>query len=321
MIGEYKKVVVREFGTSEVLNIETCDMSELTVGDDQVLVKVEAFGINPVETYIRSGKYDPLPKLPYIPGVDGAGTVISIGKNVKNISVGHRVWLTGSVTGTYAQYCVCNSIEVHPLPDKLSFAQGASVGIPYRTAYRALVNKAHAKKGESVLVHGATGGVGIAALQIARMLGLGPIIGTTSSTDPEVRKLLVESGASMVTGHGEIGDIKVDIIIENLANVNLGNDLKLLKKQGRVVVVGNRGEAQINPRDLMKCEGSIIGMVGAGSAEEKKEIDAAIQKGLELGELSPLVGIVYPLSHLAEAQDEVISHSQGTRGKIVVNTF
>jgi NADPH2:quinone reductase len=315
-----KRVVVREFGSPEVLDVE-CIYAPLVPVQDQIHVHVEAFGINPVETYVRAGLYDPLPSLPYTPGNDAAGIILALGPGVdtSQYEVGRRVWITGSVSGTYAQQCICNSADVHPLPDNLTFAQGASLGIPYRTAYRAICLIGGAKKGESVLVHGATGGVGIAALQIARMIGLSSIIATTSSEDQSVKRLLYECGATSVVKHGEY-ESKVDIIIECLANVNLGNDLKWLAKNGRVVVVGNRGEVAINPRDLMRCEGSILGMVGPGSADDKKKIDAAIQRGIESHQLRPVIGQVFSIEQIRAAHAEVLSHSKGTRGKIVVNT-
>ena len=226
------------------------------------------------------------------------------------------------MSGAYAQYCVCNREDVHPLPDSVTFEEAAALGIPYRTAYRALSLVAQAKRGESVLVHGATGGVGIAALQFAKILGLGPIMATTSSNDEAVVAMLKLNGADEVGRHGEFTQaFKVDVIIENLANVNLAKDLKALKKNGRVVLVGNRGEVTINPRDLMRCEGSIRGMVGPGSVEDRAVIDSAIQEGLEAGLLKPVVGHVFPLKEIAAAHDEVMSHSRGTRGKIVVRPF
>ena len=311
-----KRVVVRSFGPPSVLHVE--DMGEVAARPDQIVVRVHAVGINPVETYVRNGLYDPLPSLPYTPGTDAAGTIESVGSEVaKGFSVGQRVWLTGSVSGCYASRAVCNPADVHKLPDHVSFEQGAALGIPYRTAYRALALIAQAKRGESVLVHGATGGVGMAALQVSRMLGLGPIVATTSSCEESVIELLKSNGADLVVKHGNFED-KLDIILENLANVNLGKDLKLLKRNGRVIVVGNRGEVTINPRDLMRCEGSIRGLVGAGSVEDKQVIDAAIQQGLESGEINPVVGIKFEISQVALAHDEVMSHSLGTRGKIVV---
>jgi NADPH2:quinone reductase len=311
---------VRSFGPPQVLQIE--DVPFMVPRSDQVLIRIVAFGINPVETYIRSGLYDPLPSLAYTPGTDGAGIIERVGEEVcdPKLHVGQRVWLTGSVSGTYAQYCISKPVDVHALPESLSFAQGAALGIPYRTAYRALVLIANAKRGESVLIRGATGGVGIAAIQFARSLEMSPIIATTSSSDPEVREMLLASGASEVTTHDTIDQtIKVNVIIENLANRNLALDVRTLKKNGRIVIVGNRGEVTINPRDLMRCEGSIHGMVGPGSLEDRSLIDAVIQDGIETGSLQPVIGQVYPFQEVASAHEEVMTHSRGTRGKVVVS--
>ena len=315
-----KRIIVRSFGSSDVLRIED---SEVAPQPNQIAVQVMAFGVNPVETYIRNGQYDPLPSLPFTPGNDGAGIVTYVGSDVidPQVKIGDRVWITGSVSGTYAQNCLCNPRDVHRLPDALSFEQGAALGIPYRTADRALLHIAEAKPGESVLIHGATGGVGLAAIQISRMLGLSPIVATTSSSDPGIEKLLKDNGASIVCKHGAYTSSKVDIIIENLANQNLNTDLKLLNKRGRVVVVGNRGEVTINPRDLMRCEGSIRGMVGPGSQDEKAVIDRGIQEGIQSGQLRPVVGVAYPFEKVQEAHDEVIAHTRGTKGKIVVQPF
>ena len=316
---EMHRVVVRSFGPPSVLQVETWEQADIQARPDQVVVRIRAFGINPVETYVRNGLYDPLPSLPYTPGTDAAGVVESIGPLVaqSNLHVGQRVWLTGAVSGTYTSHAVCNAADVHILPETVSFEAGAALGIPYRTAYRALALIGQAKRGESVLIHGATGGVGIAAIQIAKMMGLGPIIASTSSSDPEVIQLLSVNGADAVVKHGQFEE-KVDVILENLANVNLAKDLKLLKKNGRVIIVGNRGEVTINPRDLMRCEGSIRGLVGPGSIEDKMVIDAAIQDGLETGQIRPVVGVTFEPSQTALAHEEMMSHSLGTRGKIVV---
>lgn len=315
------RISLGSFGGPEVL--QQVSFTGLSPQADQVLVKVLAFGVNPVETYIRNGLYDPLPSLPYTPGTDAAGIIVSVGADVVGHQVGSRVWLTGALSGTYTQYAVCNPSDVHPLPSFISFEQGAALAVPYRTALRALSRIAEAKSGESVLVQGATGGVGIAALQISRLLGLTPIIASTSSTDASVHELLKANGANEVVRYGELKEgTKVDIIFENLANKNLGNDLKLLKRKGRVIVVGNRGETTINARDLMRIEGSIRGMMAfAGTKEERAQEDAVIQEALEGGKLSPVVGQVFKLGEIAAAHEEVISHSKGTRGKIVVLPF
>src|SRR5262249_43143180 len=136
-------------------------------GPGQVLVRMHAIGVNPVETYIRAGTYARLPQLPYTPGNDGAGVVERIGSGGTEFKPGDRVYTAGSLSGTYAEFALCQKEQVHPLSANVSFAQGAAVGTPYATAYRGLLQRAVAKPGETVLVHGASGAVGTAAVQLA----------------------------------------------------------------------------------------------------------------------------------------------------------
>src|SRR4030095_6524624 len=147
-----KAIRVKEFGAPEVLRIE--EVADLEPGPDEVLVRIAAAGVNPVETYVRSGNYARLPQLPYTPGSDGAGTVERLGSGIKGLRVGDRVYLTGSRSGTYAEFCICAREQVQRLPDSLSFAQGAAIGIPYATAHRALFARGGVRRGETVLVHG-----------------------------------------------------------------------------------------------------------------------------------------------------------------------
>ena len=154
-----KAIRMKAFGGPEVL--ELSDEPNLVPGPGQVLVRLMAAGVNPVETYIRAGTYAKLPPLPYTPGSDGAGVVESVGAGVDaRLQPGQRVWVAGSVSGTYAEQTVCVAGRVFALPDHVTFEQGAALGIPYSTAYRALFQRGGAKSGETVLVHGATGGVG-----------------------------------------------------------------------------------------------------------------------------------------------------------------
>ena len=165
-----KAIRVHEFGGPEVMSLE--EVPDLQPGPGQVVVTVKAAGVNPVDTYIRSGQYAKRPALPYTPGMDSAGVVASVGEGVSGVAVGDRVYTAGAVTGTYAEQVLCNESQVHPLPEHVSYQQGAAMGVPYGIAYRALFNRAVAKAGETVLVHGATGGVGVAAVQLARAAGL-----------------------------------------------------------------------------------------------------------------------------------------------------
>src|SRR5512139_1971426 len=161
-----KAIKVHEFGQPEVMQLE--EGSVPRPGRGQVLIAVKAAGVNPVDTYIRSGQYAVRPQLPYTPGLDGAGLIESVGEGVTGWAVGDRVYTAGTLSGSYAEFLLCDQAQVHCLPDGVSYQQGAAVGVPYGVAYRALFNRALAKPGETVLIHGATGGVGIAAVQMAR---------------------------------------------------------------------------------------------------------------------------------------------------------
>jgi NADPH2:quinone reductase len=290
----------------------------------EVLIKVMAAGVNPVETYIRSGNYPRKPVLPYTPGTDAAGIVVAIGPEVNRFKVGDRIYTSGSITGTYAEMSLCDEKQVHPLSDRLTFNQGAALGIPYATAYRALFQKARAVPGEWVLVHGASGGVGIATIQWARQAGL-RVVGTAGSI-PGL-ECIQQQGAHVALNHhnprlkDEILEITgsngLDIIIEMLANVNLGKDLTLLARGGRVVVVGSRGPVEITPRDLMSRDAQILGMTLFNATDEELfQIHSAIQAGINLGTLSPLIAYEIPMSRAPHAHEMVME--PGAKGKIVL---
>ncbi|MBZ5647378.1 MAG: NADPH:quinone reductase [Acidobacteriia bacterium] len=318
-----KAIRISEFGGPEKLKLE--QVPDLKPGPGQVLVRVGAAGVNPVETYIRSGTYAIKPNLPYTPGADGAGEVITVGEGVTRFKAGDRVYTAGSVTGTYAEQALCAEGQVYPLPRKVSFAQGAAMGVPYATAYRALFHKAQIQPGETLLIHGASGGVGTAAVQLARAAGV-TVIGT-AGTD-KGRALVKEEGAHHVLDHHApdmaeqlaklTGGKGVNVILEMLANKNLGKDLPMLAKFGRLIVVGSRGPVEINPRDIMGRDARIIGMTLFNiSPEDMASIHAALVAGLENGTLRPIVGQEIPLAEAARAHEEVMKAS-GAHGKIVL---
>lgn len=317
-----KAIRVHQFGGPEVMKLE--ETPDLQPGPAEVVVRIKAIGVNPVETYVRSGMYAVKPNLPYTPGADAAGVIEAIGADVKRVSRGTRVYLAGTVSGAYAEQALAKESQVHPLPEKITFAQGAAMNIPYATAYRALYCRAHAKAGETVLVHGASGGVGVAAVQIARAAGITVI--ATAGTD-RGRKLVAEQGAHHVLDHHAPDYLKqavtltdgrgVDVILEMLANVNLGRDLTVLARDGRVVVIGSRGPVEINPRDTMSRDASILGMtLMNASPNELAGIHAALVAGLENGTLRPIVGRELALSDAPKAHQAVME--PGAHGKIVL---
>jgi NADPH:quinone reductase len=320
-----KAIRVRQFGDPDVLALE--EVPDLTPGDGEVLIQLQAAGVNPVETYIRSGNYAMLPPLPYTPGTDGAGTVLAVGSGVTHVQPGARVYVAhgpGRSTGTYASQITAHAGRVHALPDRLSFAQGAALGVPYVTAWRALMLKAQVRAGDTVLVHGASGGVGVAAVQIARGAGA-TVIGTAGSD--RGRDLVVAQGAHHALDHStsdyldEIrrltGDSGPSVIIEMLANVNLNHDLAILAPHGRIVIVGSRGNAEITPRLVMGKDAVVTGLTLWNSPpDELRQTYESLAPGLADGTLTPVVGGELPLAEAPTAHRRVMA--SGAHGKIVL---
>ncbi|KAM9349725.1 quinone oxidoreductase-like [Symphorus nematophorus] len=318
-----RAIRVNEFGAPSVLKLRS-DVPVPQPGHRQVLIRVHACGVNPVDTYIRAGTYAK-PPLPYTPGSDVAGVVETTGEGVTAVKAGDRVFTTATVSGGYAEFAVAADDCVHKLPNVLDFTQGAAIGIPYFSAYRALVHKAHAKPGETVLIHGASGGVGVAACQLSRALGL-RVLGTAGTA--EGVKMVLKNGAHLAFNHREegytdkimeaTGGRGMDVIVEMVANVNLSKDLHMMAKGGRVVIIGSRGPTEINPGDIMVKESIVTGvLVFNATPEENKECAALLFAGVEAGWLRPIVGPRYPLDKAAQAHHDIIE-SPGAAGKMVL---
>jgi NADPH2:quinone reductase len=299
------------------------EMPDLRPGPGQVIVSVKAAGVNPTDTYTRAGM-SRKPPLPYTPGIDAAGIVESVGEGVTRVRVGARVYVSGTITGAYAEQALCEEQQVHPLPERVSFAQGAAINVPYATAYRALFQLAKAMPGETVLIHGATGGVGIAAVQLARATGI-RVIGTGGTE--KGRALVIEQGAHQALDHharGYLDQIQaltqghgVDVVLEMLANVNLDNDLRVLAMRGRVVIIGSRGRIEIDPRDAMMRDASILGMFLFNTTQaEAASIHAGLVAGLENGMLRPVIGREMPLAEAPRSHRQIMQ--SGAYGKIVL---
>ena len=321
-----KAVLVRQFGGPEVLRVE--DVPDPKPGPSQVLVRIRAVGVNPVDTYVRTGTYARnKPALPYIPGSDAAGEIESVGAEVKGFAPGDRVYIYGTAAGhvgACAERAVCAPVQIHRLTPRTSFAQGAAIGVPYATAYRALFHRAGARPGETVLVHGATGGVGLGAVQIAHAHGM-TVIGTGGTA--RGLEAVRDNGADFVANHREptyldeimraTGGRGVDVVLEMAAHVNLDKDLSLLAPRGRVVVIGSRGRVEINPQLTMGRDAAILGMTLFNINEaDMASIHAALVAGLANGTLNPVVGRELPLAGAAKAHEAVME--PGALGKIVL---
>lgn len=322
-----RSIVVREFGAPEVLKVET--VADPTPSAAQVLVRVRAVGVNPVDTYIRSGAYAMKPQLPFTPGGDGAGEVLAVGADVKQFAPGDRVYIAGDNLGTprtglLAEQALCAPTQLHRLPDNVTFGQGAAIGVPYATAYYSLFTRAKSRPGEIVLVHGASGGVGIAAVEIARAHGM-TVLGTASTE--RGRRGVLDRGAHQVFDHSSPGYLDeimkatggkgVDVVLEMAAHLNLDKDLTVLAKYGRVVIIGSRGRVEIDPRGTMGREASIMGMLLFNVIPpDLASVHAALVAGLENGTLRPVVGREFSLDDAPKAHEAVMA--PGALGKIVI---
>jgi NADPH2:quinone reductase len=322
MSEKMKAIVVRDYGPPDVMQVE--DVERPVPKGTEVLVRVGAAGVNPVDTYLRSGIHAHAPKLPYTPGKDAGGTVEAVGEAVTNFVPGDRVYTAGAITGTYAEFALCDERQLGGLPDNISFGQGAGVWTPYATSFRALFQKAGLQAGETVLIHGASGGVGLACLQWARSAGA-RVFGTASSEDG--LELARSNGAERVFDHSDgdhYGEIReatdgrgVDVIIEMLANENLERDFEFLGMNGRIVVVGNRGTIEFTPRLAMTNETTIYGMSLFNAApSDLQTIHSAITSGLANGTLDPVVAKEFPLNEAPAAHTSIIEDK--ATGKIVL---
>lgn len=316
-----KSIRVEKPGAPEELMVQEVPLPE--PGPGQIRIKVMAAGVNPVDTYIRAGLY-PWNHYPYTPGFDAAGIVDQCGSQVSGFSIGQRVYTAGNITGAYAQYMLCEPAQVYSLPDSVSFEQGAAMHIPYATAHRSLFNKAQAQEGQWVLIHGATGGVGLAAIQIARGAGL-KIIATGGT--PAGLKLLKDQGCDAVLDHGKEGYLSevptltggagADIILEMLANVNLDRDLDVLARNGTIVIIGCRGRVEIEPRKMMKLDARVMGILLFNTPDDEMSgIHRDLVEGLRKGSLVPVIGKTYTLEKAPQSHVEILQ--PGTFGKRIL---
>ena len=325
-----KAIRAHSFGGPEVLRLETVE--DPVAGPGEVVVEVRAAGVNPADTYMRSGTYAIRPKLPYTPGGDAGGVISAIGPDVTEHKVGDRVFvgtaLSFDLTSCYAEKVKRKASEVLSIPEGVSFAQAATFGVSYSTAHLALFEiEGHkfddwAQAGETVFIHGASGSVGSSAIQLAKRAGL-RVVGSAGTS--KGLELVRAEGVNHVVNHTEpgymnevrrvTGDKGPELILEMLANVNLAADMELAAKYGRIIVIGNRGEITVNPRVAMMKELDIRGIaLWNATAAQTKPIMLDILTGITEGSLHPVVGREMRLSEAAAAHVAVLEHGVG--GKV-----
>ena len=317
-----KAIQVKNFGEPDVLKLVDIDIP--VPGNADVLVKIEAIGVNPVDTYVRAGRYPKLPSVPYIPGKDIGGVIVKVGAGVKKWKEGDRIYSVGTLTGGYAEYTVCHQSQIFSLPENMDFTHGAAIGTPGAAAWRALYTRARATQGDLLLIHGASGSVGMVAIQLALSAGL-KVHGSAGSEEGLMK--IRQAGVHKAYNHNDpdyVDEIVQDldgrgynIILEMLANINLTNDLSLLDRGGRVVIFGSRGEISIDPRATMAKETAILGMSLFNSTEEEmKEAQVGLYQQMSAGHLLPEIAAKLALDDAGEAHVRILE--SGNCGKLLL---
>ncbi|XP_054276308.1 quinone oxidoreductase-like [Macrosteles quadrilineatus] len=324
-----KAIQIHSFGGPSVLKVETNVPTPIPT-EGQVLVKVHAAGINPVDAYLRERAFSSSPKLPLILGKEVAGDVVTITDtgdgNCNQYKPGDRVICCLPHDRGYAEYAVCDVDHTLRLPSHMSYAEGAAIYVAYFTAYRGLVTKLKIKKNELVLVHGASGAVGSAAVQIAKHIGA--IVVGTAGTE-EGLKMVKEIGADYVVNHREAthltqalgmvpNAVGFDAILENRATTNLAKDLASIGPKGRIAVVGAKESVTVDPRLLIKTEGYVTGVnVANMSKQQWKKYIEAISTGMQEGWVKPVIAREYLMEDIQQAHEDLMK-KHGHHGKLVL---
>jgi NADPH:quinone reductase-like Zn-dependent oxidoreductase len=303
-----KAVVAHEYGAPEVLKIE--DVPRPEPNDDDALVRVIASSVNPADPLTLSGKYAKEfgTHLPLIPGYDIAGVVEKTGPNVTKLKVGDAVYGYPTFGGGWAGYVTVKEWEVAAKPKSLTFVEAAAVPMGALTAWQALVDVAKLQPGQTILIHGGSGGVGSFAVQIAKARGA-RVIATASTVNQDLLKQL---GADVAVDYTKtkFEDVAkdVDAVLDPVGKETLARSYDVVKKGGIVMSL----VARPDPAELKKR-----GIRGAGiSVHPDAEDLTEIAQLIDAGKIKPIVTQVRPLSEAVAAQEQAATHH--TRGKVVL---
>ena len=319
-----KAMRAHQFGGPEQLRFEDAPDPQAQAG--QVQIRVRATGINPADLVRLSGRLQPL-SLPYIPGTDVCGEVEAVGAGVTHVKKGDRVFGRTAVGGYAEKTCLAAS-EAIPLPSNLSFAEGAAIPIPFYTAYRALHHKAALKAGETVLISAGGGGVGVAAIQLAKLAGA-RVLTTVGSSDKAERTRAL--GADVAINYKEqdfaaevqkFTDGKgADVIIENVAADNLAKDLPILARDGRIILVGTgtgKGpEGHFAVMHALMKDANILGMSLVNATPVIPEMATTLTGLFASGKLKAVISKTYALSEAQQALADLVAGR--VFGKLVLN--
>lgn len=327
-----RAVWVREHGAPETVRIEQVPAPQ--IGDDQVLVEVKAIGVNYPDFLVIGGSYQILPPRPFSPGKDAAGMVRAVGRNAAHCKPGDRVAVHLEY-GAYAEQVAAKDAVCHVIPDAMSFEEAAAMGLVYQTAHFALIERGLYQRGETVLVNGAAGGVGLAAVQIAKGLGATVLAGVNNEEHGGIAR---DNGADHVINlarpdlreslraqvHAVTGGRGADVVLDPLGGAVFEASLRALAWRGRMVVIGFAagGIPELKVNYLLVKNISVSGLQWSDYRERTPEWVRRVQAELfglyASGAIRPRIMRAFPLERFAEALDLVRRGS--VQGKVVLTT-
>ncbi|MBT2682484.1 NADPH:quinone oxidoreductase family protein [Bacillus sp. ISL-37] len=321
-----KAIQLKEYGGPEVLLL--VELERPVPKGHQVLIEIQAIGVNYADTARREGQYVVPTKLPFIPGAEIAGVVVETGESVTNVKKGDRI-VTLIESGGYAEFALADSRGLIPLQDQMEFEQAVALPLQGLSAYHILKTMGRLEKGETVLVHAAAGGVGTLAVQLAKLSGAGKVIATASTEDKLT--LASDMGADVLVNYTEqgweekvleaTGGKGVDVALEMAGGEVFNRTLKCLATFGRLVIYGvaSGEQSRFYPSSLMARNQSVIGFFLPQIMRKPELIQSSMAEMLgylSKGQLKLTIGGVYPLDQAAEVHR--LLQSRQTKGKLIL---
>ncbi|MFI4874437.1 MAG: zinc-dependent alcohol dehydrogenase family protein [Blastopirellula sp. JB062] len=313
-----KAVALRSFGGPEAF--ELCDVPKPVPHAGQVLVRVHATSVNPLDYQIRRGDYPDLVQLPTITGHDVSGVIEEVGAGVTAFSPGDEVWYVPQLfdgPGSYAEYHVAAEKIIGKKPPSLSHLEAASLALVGGTVWEALVVRAALRVGESILVHGAAGGVGHAAIQLAKAIGARTYATVSEANFDFARSL----GVDVIIDYKkedyvdavmrETGGRGVDVVLDSIGGNTLSRSPDALAQLGRVVTIVDTAQ----PQNLLQAWGKNASYHFVFTRQNRGKLDE-LSNLIERGQLRPHVGAVYSLADIPLAHARLESPNNGVQGKI-----
>lgn len=322
-----KAIVCTSYGPPS--NLKFLEVPDPLIGDQEVLVEVKACGVNFPDTLIVQGLYQSRPQCPFIPGRDIAGVVIEKGKNVKNIDIGDHV-MAMLPYGGFAQKVAVNHKNLYKLPYKMNMQEAASFQLAYNTVLYALKDRAKLKPDETLLVLGAAGGLGIAAIQIGKLMGARVI---AAASTPEKLELCRQYGADEIINYST-EDLKsrakvltqqkgVDVVFDPVGGIYAEQSVRVMAWEGRYLVVGfTTGKIPHIPLNIVLLKSFDLVGVFWSTFNENFPLESAsnikqLLQWYEKGNLKPHIDKSYSLSNTIEALEELMNRN--AKGKLVIS--